>query len=428
VTASLNGNATELFALTDEQILEIEPERPGGGNGSGGGVRPLQSEAMGGASGSEGDARREAAGSAAARVETNAESGGVEPPAWLAEMMNDSVDGAAARELWNGVQRAQAESAAYRAAFASPEEARALKELYPGGLAEARAAAERARALDEIDSAYLGAVGSDAEAVSARRMQLAERMLRENPSAFREMVFAGLRTLEQAGASGVTVAASGVFQATGTAAKSAGRGADGRDTAEAPGAAKTASEEALARYTAFERAANDELERSVGKSIARALEQTLPGSLREGNAPLRERLSAAVRRDVEAALQSDRQLGEQVARVLAGSRFDQNTRAQVVRLIDARAQQLVGDAARRAVNDWTLAAMTAHRERGEKRTHGAGDVFEANGSHGNGAHGMGRAGKTDGASQVSQRASKERAVARRPVDYRKLSDEQILEM
>src|SRR5438552_15036498 len=106
--------------------------------------------------------------------------------------MKDSWSGEEARELWDGVQQARQEAAAYRAAFATPEDARALKELYPGGVNEARSAAESAKTLDDIDRAFFGAAGKSPLEVSASREQLAQQMLREDPGAFREMVFAGL--------------------------------------------------------------------------------------------------------------------------------------------------------------------------------------------------------------------------------------------
>jgi len=61
-----------------------------------------------------------------------------------ADVMNDPQRGDEARELWQGVERERQEAAAYREVFAQP--------------AEARAAAERARALDEIDRAYFAAM------------------------------------------------------------------------------------------------------------------------------------------------------------------------------------------------------------------------------------------------------------------------------
>src|SRR5260370_12143928 len=78
-------------------------------------------------------------------------------------------------------------------------------------------------------------------------------------------------------------------------------------------------------------------------------------------APLHEKLASSIRVDVEKALQGDRQLGEQVAQILASRRFDNDARAQIVRLIGERAQQLVPGAAKRVLNDWTQTTLAAHR-------------------------------------------------------------------
>src|SRR4029077_20364366 len=91
----------------------------------------------------------------------------------------------------------------------------------------------------------------------------------------------------------------------------------------------------LSAYVSFEKAANEELERSIGGVITRTIEQALPNagrgsqdaSSRAGQAqPLQTRLSAAIRQDVETALKGDRQLGEQIAQILAARRFDSETR------------------------------------------------------------------------------------------------------
>src|SRR4029077_2732376 len=98
-----------------------------------------------------------------------------------------------------------------------------------------------------------------------------------------------------------------------------------------------------ASYAAFEKAANEELEKSVGGAIEHTIAQALPvaqpllavrgGGEAQARVPaLHERLSAAIRQDVEAALKGDRQLGEQIAQILSGQGFDGETRAQVVRL------------------------------------------------------------------------------------------------
>jgi len=177
----------------------------------------------------------------------------------------------------------------------------------------------------------------------------------------------------------------------------------------------------LAAYAAFEKAANEALERSVGATIDRALSQALPGSGNADGGALRGRLAASIRQDMETALKGDRQLGEQVAQILSGRRLDDETRAQVVRLIGDRARQLVPSAAKRVLNDWTQTTLAAHRGRtgradaASARREVAPASLPANSSR----------------EALRQTSRQEAGTARstpRAVDYRKLSDEQILNL
>ena len=442
--AGNNGESTarDLFALTDEQILEIEPEAHDLElSGAQPPARTQESSPVASASlpvGSNATAQNEK------RSDPNLTASppsapATEPPPWLATQMKDPWSGEEARELWNGVQQARQEAAAYRAAFATPEDARALKQLYPGGVNEARAAAERARALDDIDRAYFGVAGGTPEQTSAARGELAQRMLREDPAAFREMVFAGLRALEapenQSGAAsvGATLGSpsvnGGKVSAGGTSSAPTAPSVVGAQHA-APQLSNASTHEAhVAAYAAFEKAANDDLERSVGATIERTLVQALPNLKGSGEGatvgarhvvPLRERLGAAVRQDVEAALKGDRQLNEQVAQILSGRRLDDETRIQVVRLIGERAQQLVPVAAKRVLNDWTQSTLAAHRS-SSARADAASTRREVP--------------PASSPSAGAQTATRERSTERsestnraRGVDYRKLSDEQILDL
>ncbi len=205
-SAPTNGHSTahELFALTDEQILEIAPQHEVSGTETV--EQPLLAVPTQTAGTSHPHSATPQNSSATSPHSPEATGQGAqagvpvlpEPPAWLAAQMKDPWSGEEARDLWNGVLQARQEAAAYRSAIATPEDAKALKELYPGGVNEARAAADRARLLDQIDQAYFGTAGKPAEQTSAARAQLAAMMLREDPAAFREMVFAGLRVLEEA--------------------------------------------------------------------------------------------------------------------------------------------------------------------------------------------------------------------------------------
>jgi hypothetical protein len=451
-----NGESTthDLFALTDEQILEIEPEAQGGESSNGHPpasghepphVAPVNPESRRASLPVGSDAARQDANRRleAGATQTLPSTASVEPPPWLAAQMKDPWSGEEAKELWNGVQQAKSEAAAYRAAFANPEDARALKELYPGGVNEARAASERARVLDDIDRAYFGAAGKSAQEVSATREQLAQQMMREDPAAFREMVFAGLRALETSGVQANGGASAGsrfsatspteitATQTTSNATHNQGGLKSAPTNAPAPAETQAADDARLAAYVSFEKAANDDLERSVGGAIDRTLAQALPNASRVANAsgvgaqhaaPLQARLSQAIRQDVEAALKGDRQLGEQVAQILSGRRLDDEVRAQVVRLIGERAQQLVPVAAKRVLNDWTQATLATHRGNSVRAgaTSARTEVAPASPPAGPPAN-----------SNRAQTQTPNRSAAPsdpRRVDYRKLSDEQILDL
>ena len=496
-TPAANGadKLHDLFALTDEQILQIEPEAQDVEV-----VSDQQSAAVGEASREprapaatvQNDKSVEGAAlgqAGAVQQQGQPTTSNEEPPAWLTAQMKDPWSGEEAKELWNGVQQARQEAAAYRAAFATPEDAHALKELYPGGVNEARASAERARVLDDIDRAYFGGAGKSPQEVSASRAQLTQMLLREDPAAFREMVFAGLRALEEAGvAAGFSPPAHGanattlprLAKAVGAEPVGAGVAPPFRaassgterqpqcgDAGQTPGiptesssvpfAATAANgtsssvgarhavpvidntqgpEAHAAAYAAFEKAANEDLERSVGAVISRTIEQALPNVARSANtsavgaqhaAPLQARVSAAIRQDVEAALKDDRQLGEQITQILSARRFDAETRGQVVRLIGERAQQLVPVAAKRVLNDWTQTTLAAHRGNAAR-----GDAASARREvapvNSESRRASLPAGST-AASHSQQRTDPNRGVARsRAVDYRKLSDEQILDL
>jgi hypothetical protein len=438
--SSLQGAGREVFALTDEQILGMEPEA-GVASGSslteeqlleatGTGVERGAAESVADGKAATGDASRRDA------TEQAKEIGAQAPPQWLAERMRDPWHGDEAKELWEGAVQARQEAAAYREAIATPAEARALKEIYPGGVNEAKTAAERARQLEEFDGAYFGAAGKPAEALSAARVQLAQRLMEQDPAAFREMVTAGVRLLEARG--GQQAAGSGEEKSRSVAVA---RDDNNKAASEAGGPARreegrAATPEVAAAYVNFEKATNAELEKSVGGAIARAMEQALPnlksldragrGGAAQGT-PLQERLGAAVREDVEAALKSDAQLGEQVAKILGARRFDDATRAQVVRVIDTRAQQLVPGAVKRVVGSWTTATLGT---RGKSRAaeEGIGDSRAGRETAAKPTPQTAKNGQSSGRNESSEPRAGGRMGSRGRVDYGKLSDEQILEL
>jgi hypothetical protein len=428
--APATGTSTmhDLFALSDEQILEIEPESQDvqAHSAADAADRALSTQgdfpeeiAIPAARGDR-DGNAEAAQHQTQNVVQHPHLGPSEPPTWLAERMADPQAGAEARELWNGVEQSRQEAAAFREVFAKLE--------------DARTAAQRSRLLDDIDRAYF--TGD-----SSQRAQLAASMLREDPAAFREMVFAGLRALEETGKSGATnnfaqrppntVGAGLVYAEPRSALPADARAAD-RPGGASP-APTNADADVATHYAAFERAANEDLERTVGAAIERTLDQALPHGHRAENAAMRGRLAATVRQDIERALQGDRQLGEQVAQVLSARRLDNNARAQVVRLIGDRAHQLVPGTAKRVLGDWTQTTLDSHRGRTNRIETAAArrDVAAASSESRTVSSASNSARSTQTQNQNRQRDTRSSAQASashgRKVDYRKFSDEQILD-
>ena len=257
------GFSHDVFALTDEQILEIQPDQT---------VDPQRDSEQAGSELLDSASRTFAPAdpqpvNAAATGSPSVVTLDAQPPRWLADMMADARSGGEARDFWNGVTQARQESAAYREVFPEP--------------AAARHAADRAHTLDEIDRAYFAGD-------PGQRSQLAARMMQQDPAAFREMVFAGLRALEtgQAGAS-----------ALGSTREALTAVANPSTNTAATLAAATQPDAILSAYSTFEKSANEELERTVGGAIHRTLEQALPSNGRADSATLKTRLVAEIRQD-----------------------------------------------------------------------------------------------------------------------------------
>jgi hypothetical protein len=282
-------------------------------------------------------------------------------------------------------------------AAANTDEIAAFKSIYPGGITEAKSAADAARQLADIDSAFF-------RGDATSRAQLARRMMEQDPAAFREMVSAAVRLLGETPSQTAQQPQQQQLHAQTTQSQQ-----------------QTAIDPQLSRgYANFEQAANADLERSVGASIDRTLQQALP-NLRQlpataDGAALPQRLASAVREEIDTALRSDTQLGNQISKILEARRFDDSSRAQVVRLIDTRAQQLVPTAVRRVVNTWTQTALGARRPENQTTTNTASTTSHTQSS------------KSAQQSPKSSAQPQPQRSSPNTVDYRRLSDEQILDL
>ena len=169
--------------LTDEEILGMDTASQEGGFGRLG--RP-EGPASAGESGGAGE---KIPGSEDPGY-SNTNSGAGTMPAWMQAAANDPKHAGEAQQLWQ-------EHQAFRAAFSSAEEARAMKELLPGGAQEVQALRQIAQ---EVDSLRQGAESLREAAQSVDRIDAAifsgdaraqsevvAEMARANPAAFRSM-------------------------------------------------------------------------------------------------------------------------------------------------------------------------------------------------------------------------------------------------
>jgi hypothetical protein len=131
--------------MTDEEILGIESpslESGHGGQGRHGSDSIVRDGAQqNGAVEANRPAETEAAKTAQAEARAT---GGM--PSWMQAVAADPKHGGEAQELWREHQE-------FRAAFASPEEARAIKELLPGGVRDVLTLREATQSVDRIDAA-----------------------------------------------------------------------------------------------------------------------------------------------------------------------------------------------------------------------------------------------------------------------------------
>ena len=339
-------------------------------------------------------------------------------PDWMANAAADPAHGGEAQALWREHQE-------FRAAFSSPEEARAMKELLPGGVQDVLSLREATQSVERIDAALFS---GDARAQS----EVVAELARANPAAFRSMFAEAARVLAgmgQGADAGGRSQKTGKFVSSGAAgdvgaavAKENRRQDAGATTAganresavenhespvtsqQSPAALHESRNFDAAAYAAFERGTNDAVARDVRGSIGETLSRVLPEGVAEGAA---RRIGEDIFNDVHRALAADRALSEQVAAVLRERRFGGAEQQRVAALLAGRAKQLVPSVARRVIGEWTSTVLSTARNKVARQAAAASRVDIA----------------APGGSQDSMPL---RAMSAREVNYASMSDEEIL--
>jgi hypothetical protein len=389
---SAGSDRVATATLTDEQILDMElvPENESGDAGD------EITRAAGGAHASRDTAR------AARRVAADAVG------EWARRMIDGKTGGAAERgavtatadaaeealrDVTDSSARSDSSTDAELEGPASGEPAwLAALDAQPAAAAEARRWQAAAKDVAALDAAYFSAD-------SGARAGLAERLYASDPAAFREMLAASARTLaardpegladlarqlgapaaeaRQAGGKSVSQVArpvnGGVNRTHSSIEARAGATANGaenrashnsgrderRDAAtDSTTAAGTHGAFPAEAYRAFEAATNDDVARKMHEAIDRSLTSALPEGFAAG---ARRRIGDDIFREVHAALSGDRELSRRVGDTLRDWRFDANARQQVVALVAGRARAVLPEVARRVVAEWTSSVLASDR-------------------------------------------------------------------
>ena len=416
--------------LTDEEILGIEPV--GVSDTKTNNVIPSEARNLSSIDDANNpDTQRDSSGKGGPRNDSAPDSAagkapGAQMPEWMRVVAADPRNGGEAQQLWREHQE-------FRAAFASPEEARAIKELLPGGVKDVLTLRDATQSVDRIDAAIFS---GDARAQS----EVVAELARANPAAFRSMfaeaakVLAGMGQSLEAGdrrqEAGNSAGANSAIGAVAGGELENRRQDAGATTAgpatpresqitnhetnhespvtnhQSPVTSHPSPNFDPAAYAAFERSTNDAVARDVRGSISDTLARVMPEGVADGAA---RRIGEDIFNEVHRALAADRTLSEQVAGVLRDRRFGAGEQQRVAALLAGRAKQLVPSVARRVIGEWTSTVLDTARSKAARQAAAAARVDIA----------------APGGSLDSMPL---RQMSSREVNYASMSDEQILGM
>jgi len=424
------GSGTGAY-LTDEEILGLEPV----------GVASKEHNRV-----APQDDKAESVGARHAVPLQPEAQGAPVMPEWMVAAAGDPKHGAEAQRHWQ-------EHQAFRASFSSPDEARAMKELFPGGAQEAQTLRQASQAVDQLDAAiYSGDARAQSEVVA--------ELARANPAAFRQLfaeaekVLAGMghfqpvsdqtptlretregwgtqpnpsasqdpsmvgRTSPVADHPSARPAGLRASESPVTDHQSPFGSAQGKPVTDHPSASLRASQSPQfdpAAYAAFERSTNDTVARDVRVAVGDTLARVLPEGIAEGAA---RRIGEDIFNEIHRTLAADRTLSEQVGAILRGSsrdftasgwRFGTAEQQRVAALLAGRAKQLVPGVSRRVIGEWTSSVLGASRSKAARQASAASRVDIA----------------APGGSLDSMPL---RAMSSREINYASMSDDEILSL
>jgi hypothetical protein len=278
------------------------------------------------------------------------------------------------------LRRAWDDAQSYRESFASPEEARTASAL----LAD----------LDRMDALFFSRRPED-------HAELARAVASLDPAAFASLAqaMAGL-------AAGRANASRPSTQDGPVGAQHAVPGADAWHDAAHPAMPSAANPSApTAAQTEFFHATNAAAVQSVLASIESQVERLLPEGVSKS---ARNRVVGEIYRELDSTLRSNRQLAQQMRDAFRSGALDADHQLALVSLVTGRARQALPGVAKRVLNEWTSTLVAANNDR-RTRQRAAEHRVDIAGSGGTGSDGS-------------------RSMTPRDIDYRRMSDSDILNL
>ncbi|MHB8526713.1 MAG: hypothetical protein ACYDD2_11220 [Candidatus Acidiferrales bacterium] len=173
----------------------------------------------------------------------------------------------------------------------------------------------------------------------------------------------------------------------------------------APQAAASPSDPRRAAQIAFFHDTNAAAVEHILGAIHTQVNRLLPDSVPAGT---RNRIVGEVYREIDSTLRANRQLGKQLREAFQAGAGDSAHQRAIVTLVAGRAKQALPSVAKRVIGEWTQSIVAANRERLSRHEAASKRVDIAGG------------GSSDGVNR--------KPISPRDVDYRRLSDADILNL
>jgi hypothetical protein len=292
------------------------------------------------------------------------------------------------RDAWREAQT-------FREIFPDLESAREIQKLFPT-VDDARAANSQISDLARMDTLFFSNRPES-------HAELAAAIYRLNPNAFRSLAqMMNAMTADRGRDGSQNLAPSAPTSARAQAEINA-RTPAGTELSPFSQLSPTDTANAAHEY-AFFHETNAAAVEGVLNSIQSQLDRLLPERTPKNT---RQRLTGEIYREIDAALQSNRAFGQQLRQAFRSGQLTADNQRAIVGIVVGRAKQALPSVAKRVLSEWTSGVMSHANTRQERQRHAARRVDIAGGAPG---------------------GDSPRALMPKDIDYRRMSDNDILNM